>query len=460
MNKRIAIIGGGPGGYVAAIKAARLGAKVTLIEKEDLGGTCLNRGCIPTKTLYKNAEIINTLNKIDDYGINIDGYTIDMTAIQKRKNKVIETLRGGVEKLLKANGVEVIQGMASFKNKNTLIISCDDGESEFEADSIIIATGAYPLIPDIEGMDIDGVMTSREILDIDKVPESLIVLGGGVVGFEFASIFSSLGTKVTVLKRSKTSFYGVDSDITKRFPGFARKKGINIVTGIKLNKLEKSDNMIKVHTEDKAFEAQNVLISLGTKPNLDGLNLDSIGIEYDSKGIKVNENYMTNIEGIYAIGDINAISMLAHAASVQGEVVAEKIMSHEEYHNDKLIPCCIFVFPEIAFVGLTEDEAKEKNIPYKTSKFMFGANGKALSMGEGEGFVKIITSEDGTMLGVHIMGPHASDLIHEGVLAIGAKLKAEDVMGVVHAHPTLSEAFAEAVMGIEGKAIHMAPNSR
>lgn len=458
MDKDIIVIGGGPGGYVAAIRAAHLGAKVCIIERDRVGGTCLNRGCIPTKALWRNAEILNTLKHIKEFGIEIDGYSINVEEVQSRKQKVVDQLVSGIEQLLNANKVEIINGTASLKDKNTALITLSDGSSkELTAKNIIIATGSKTTVPPIEGANLEGVLTSDEILNFKEIPKRLTVIGGGVIAMEFAGIFAAMGSAVTVVNRSSI-LKRVDSDIVKRFSVSAKKKGIEIITDCNMDKIVKRNELFYLLGENKKgkfeIEAEALLVATGRDPVLDGINLEGLGIEFSIKGIKVDSNYETNIKGIYAIGDVNGKVMLAHAASHQGIAVAETLMGIQNSSHSP-VPDCIFVFPEISSVGITEDEAKEQGIIYKASKFMFGANGKALSLGEGEGFVKVLSNENEEIIGVHIMGPHASDLIHEGTLAISAKLKIDDIKNTIHAHPTLSEAFHEAVCGLKGEAIHM-----
>jgi len=494
MDRDIIVIGGGPGGYVAAIRAAQLGAKVSVIEKDRLGGTCLNRGCIPTKALYRNAEILNILKSVDEYGINVDNFSIDVDKIHERKQTVINQLVGGIEQLLKANHIDVIKGTAILKDKNTIQLTTAEGsEKELTARNIIIATGSKPAVPPIPGADLEGIYTSEDILNFKEVPKSLVVIGGGVVGMEFAGIFNAMGTKVTVVEYMAGILSQVDSDLTKRLTVFLKRKGIDINTSCKVIKIEKAGKEFVVFAEGKKGEMQisteAVLVSAGRTPITEGLNLEGMGISFDRKGIKVDECYETEVKGIYAIGDVNGKMMLAHAASHQGTQVAEKIMGYvrtnedscvdkeEEvaaagksvekkdilYHNH-LVPACIFIFPEIAYIGMTEEEVKVKGISYKTSKFMFGANGKALALGEPEGMVKVISTADNEVsgegariIGVHIMGPHASDLIHEGALAVSNNMTVEHIEKTIHAHPTLAEAFHEAVLGLNGVAIHMVP---
>lgn len=462
MDKDIIIIGGGPGGYVAAIRAAQLGLNVTVIEKDKLGGTCLNRGCIPTKALYRNAEILNILENIDEFGISVSDYSINVAKVQDRKNKIVHTLVSGVEQLLKANKVEVISGEATLKDKNTVTVKTADGVQDIRTKNIIIATGSVPYMPSIKGIEEKGVVTSDELLEFEEIPEELVVLGGGVIGLEFAGIFNAMKTKVKVIKASTTIFPSVDSDITKRYSAYLKKQGIEVQSSVDVKSIERQGEKLVIKAEGKKGEmsitADTILISKGRRANVKGLDIESLGIVMDKKGIRVDENLKTNIEGIYAIGDVNGISLLAHAASSQGVYAVEHVAGLTNKKYEAIIPDCIFVFPEIASVGVTEDEAKKRELEYNASKFMFGANGKALSLGEGDGFIKILSlKEDDTIIGVHIMGPHASDLIHEGALAINNKLGVEDIKKTVHAHPTLSEAFYEAALGLKKEAIHIAP---
>lgn len=343
----------------------------------------------------------------------------------------------------------------------TVAVNLSDGSiKDIVSDKIIIATGSKPVIPPIPGADDTGIYTSEGILNFDSIPKTLAVIGGGVIGMELACIFNALGTKITVIEFLPSILAQIDSDITKRLVVSLKKKGIQINTSTKVTGIENNNGLYKVLCEGKKgsieFEAERVLISTGRMPVFEGLNLDSIGIEHDRKGIKVDDYFQTNIKGIYAIGDVNGINMLAHAASHQGICAAEHIMGKPS-HMPSVVPGCVFIFPEVATTGITEDAAKAQGITYKTSKFMFGANGKALALGEGEGFVKVLASEDDTIIGVHIMGPHASDLIHEATLAVNSAMKVDDIKNTIHAHPTLSEAFAEAVLGLKGEAIHMVP---
>jgi dihydrolipoamide dehydrogenase len=464
--KDIVIIGGGPGGYVAAIRAAQLGANVCMIEKDKFGGTCLNRGCIPTKALYKNAQVINTINKSRDFGITIDNYSINIQDIQNRKNNIVSSLVNGVEKLLQENNIEVIRGKGIIKDSKTVRVELEDGrEKEIKGKNIIIATGSIPDKISIPGINVSGVITTEEMLEFEEIPQNLVIIGGGVVGMEFADIFNAIGTNVSVIEYLPNILNGVDSSISKRYKAIAKRKKINIMVNAKVTKITKDDGGLQVYYEtknnEKTIKVDKVLVAVGRKPNLSNIGLDGTGIIYEEKGIYVNEDYETSVKGVFAIGDVNGKVMLAHEASHQGIKVVEHIMGLEGKDRNEVIPSCIFVFPEIACVGLTEEEAKQKEIDVKIGKFMFSANGKAMTMGEKEGFVKIIANKDNDeILGVHILGPHASDLIHEGVLAINNNLKINDITKTIHAHPTLSEVFHEATLDVNDISLHILPKKK
>lgn len=455
MAEKVIIIGGGPGGYVAAIRLNNMGFQTTLIEKNKVGGVCLNVGCIPTKALYKSAEVFNQANKLESYGLDFEG-TVKPNAdkIRERKNQVVDTLVSGIEKLLSSAGVEVIFGEARISGRNSVAVN---GET-LHFDRLIIATGSSSFIPPIKGVEHEGVVTSTELLDFREIPEELVIVGGGVIGMEFAGIFASFGTKVTVLEALPGILPGIDGEIVKRLKPLLKKKNIEVMTSVMVKEIIKDGGKLKVIMDGKKgiveVSGDQVLISTGRRANVKNLGLEEVGIETGRTGITVNEHFMTNIDGIYAIGDVNGKWLLAHAASAQGEYVAEHIAGEHPVIG-KFVPGCVFVFPEIASVGYTEEQLKAENLEYHTSKFLLGANGKALSMGEGEGLVKVISDMDYKIIGVHIMGAHASDLIHEGLLACEKGMTVDDLKSVIHAHPTLAEAFFESVMGLKGEAVHM-----
>lgn len=467
MTKKIAIIGAGPGGYVAAIRAAQLGADVTLIENVRVGGTCLNRGCIPTKTYFTNAKILSDMRRASEFGIEVDGFRMNGKALLKRKEEVVENIVGGVEKLISSyKNIELIEGKASFENANTLKVFLKNGEEKtVAADYIIIATGSSAQMTETKGVDLEGVITSDELLELDEIPETLIVVGGGVIGLEFASIYKELGSNV-ILLASRILKDG-DKEIAKRLTPTLKKQGIEVYVDIRAKEILKENGKLKViakykeKDEEITVEGNYVLIASGRAPNVEGLGLDKVGIEYSPKGIKVDENFETTVPHVYAIGDVNSRGIqLAHVASAQGEYVVEKILGENPDINLDVYPSCVFTMTEVAQVGFTEEKLKEMGKEYKVSKFMFSANGKAVTLGEAEGIVKIIASPDDTILGVHILGPHANDLIHEGALAIANKLDAKAITRTIHAHPTLSEAFSEATLGLDEKAIHIVPKRK
>lgn len=465
MTKNIAVIGAGPGGYVAAIRGAQLGGNIYLIEDREVGGTCLNRGCIPTKTYFRNAEIMHTLRKSEEFGITVDNFKLDGKALQDRKIKIVNQLVKGIEQLISSyKNIEFIPGRAQIKDSKTIAVSLKDGGTrEISVDNIVIATGSEPTMTETKGVDLEGVITSDDLLEMEEIPETLIVIGGGVIGLEFASIYQELGSQVILL--ASRILKNVDMEIARRLPMFFRKQGMETYVDIRAKEIIKEGDKLRVvaryKKKDEEIEVvgDKVLIASGRGPVTEGLNLDNVGVEYDHKGIKVDTNFETTVEGIYAIGDVNDLGIqLAHVASAQGVYVMEKIMGLTPDINLDIYPNCVFTLPEVAFVGLTEEELKEKGIDYKVSKFLFAANGKALSLGEGEGFIKVYASkDDNKILGVTILGPHANDLIHEGALAIANDMDVDSITRTIHAHPTLSEAFMEAVHGLEDKAIHIAP---
>lgn len=468
MTKSIAVIGAGPGGYEAAIRGAQLGAKVYLIENDRIGGTCLNRGCIPTKTYFRNAEIMNSLRRSREFGITVGDYYLDGKALKERKDNVVNQLVKGIEQLISSYGnIELIYGKGSLKDNKTVIVEMKDGGiREISVDNIVIATGSKATMTETKGVDLEGVIISDDLLEMEEIPESLIVIGGGVIGLEFASIYQELGSRVTLL--ASRILKDIDKELTKRLPLYFRKHGMEVYVDIRAKEIVKEGDKLKVIARYKKKDGEievtgdKVLIASGRGPVTEGLNLDGVGIEYSEKGIKVDDNFETTVKGIYAIGDVNSVGIqLAHVASNQGIYVMERIMGLDPDINFNIIPNCVFSFPEVAYVGLTEEMIKEKGIEYNVSKFLFAANGKALSMGEEEGFVKVFSTKDNNnILGITIVGPHANDLIHEGALAMANGLGVESIARTIHAHPTLSEAFMEAIHGLENKAIHIAPKRR
>lgn len=462
MTKKVAVIGAGPGGYVCAIRFAQLGAQVTLFEKRDLGGTCLNRGCIPTKAMHKTAELYHEIKNSSDFGIDVENFKLNPEKIFERKAGVVSTLVGGIDQLLKGNGVKVVNAFAKIGEEKTVIYNEGEEEKKESFDAIVIATGSEPAAPPIQGADIEGVLNSDDLLAMHEIPESMIVLGGGVVAMEFASIYQALGTKVNVIVRSAI-LRMVDTEIVKRATPVLKKQGMEINVKSTPKSIEKTEIGYKVTyvkgDKEETAEAQYVLVAMGRKSNIEGIGLEEVGIPVQKDYIVVDEKCETNIPGVFAIGDVNGKALLAHAAEHQGVAVAEYVMTGV-HGEESLVPNCIFIIPEIASIGSSEEELKEQGIEYKTSKFMMAANGKALSLGEPDGLVKVITDMDSKLLGVHIFGAHASDMIHEAILAIDKGMSVKDIKHAMHAHPTLPEAFYEAVLGIDGMAIHMVDKKR
>ncbi len=463
MNTDLIVIGGGPGGYVAAIRGAQLGLSVVIVEKNELGGTCLNTGCIPTKALFKDAQVLNYFNHAEEYGIKVDKYGLDLEKVQKRKKKIIKTLTGGVKGLLKANKVIIEKGEAKLISKDSVEIKlCDGSKKTIKGKNILIASGSKSSNPPIKGADLGGVITSKEALEMTTLPKKIVIVGGGVIGIEFAGILNEFGSDVIIVEFLDSIIPMVDKEVASRLTKLLSKRGIKIIVSSKVEEIYKTDEELIVEIskngEITKLDCTNVLISTGRELDIEGLNLEGLGIRYDKKGIEVDENYCTSMPGVYAIGDVIGGVMLAHVASEEGKVAVERMVGEKTSVDYNLVPNSIFTFPEVSTVGLSEEEVKDKNLDYIVSKFQFSGNGKALTMNDSEGMVKIIASKDKTTIyGVHIIGPNASDLIHEAVVAMKAMLTVEEVASIMHGHPTLSEAFLEASMGILDKAIHLPP---
>lgn len=448
---KIIIIGAGPGGYETALDAASRGHEVTLFNGDKLGGTCLNEGCIPTKCLCRNAEMVSAFKEADKFGIDDFTFTLDFNKVVDRKREVVETLRGGVDALLKSAKVNVVNAKASLKDNHTVVA---DGV-EYEADHIIIATGSVSKALPIEGADLECVKTSTQLLDIEYIPESLTIIGGGVIGMEFASIFASFGTKVTVIEFMKQILPPFDSDIAKRLKQTLSKKGINIVTGAAAKKIEQNaDYEIVVTYEVKGKEetvvSTDLLMAVGRTPLTEGLNLEAAGVEYSGKGIPVDEMMRTNVDNIYAIGDVNARMMLAHVASFQGVRALNAIDGKEDRIRLDIVPSAVFTVPECGMVGLTEEACKEQGVEVLKGQSFFRANGKALALGEPDGLCKLLfRKEDHTLVGAHIMGAGAADLAQQCADLMNADMTLERMKDVVFGHPTLSEVILSACRNVK-----------
>lgn len=460
---KIVIIGGGPGGYVAAIRAAQLGAEVTLIENKYLGGTCLNVGCIPTKVLLHTTELIEALkNDAKELGITISGYEADWTKLQARKTKIVKKLVGGVKGLLKNNMVTNIMGTGIFLNDHQIkVITENQDETRIvDFDYAIIASGSKAVIPPIPGADHPDVITSDQALSLETVPESMCIIGGGVIGCEFASVYNAFGCKVTIIEMLPEIVATMDPDIVKPLKAKLLKEGVEIFTTTKVQSIQAGPQGLAVMTSSEAGEkvitAKKVLLSVGRKPVIDSLELDTVGVETIRGAIKVNQKMQTNVGHIYAVGDCNGGVMLAHVASAEGIVAVETIMGKKSQIDFKTIPYCVYTKPELASVGLTEAQARQAGYEVKVGNFPMAVNGKAMIMAETTGVVKYVTdAATGEILGLHMAGPRATDLIVEGALAIRLEATVTELMTTIHAHPTLGEALMEAAHDVNGQAIHL-----
>ena len=438
------IIGGGPGGYETALLAAQRGLAVTLIERGNLGGTCLNEGCIPTKTLCRSAALVCDMKKAAELGVAVGDWSVDFPTIMARKNAVVEQLRTGVEALMRHPKISLVTGDARFVDALTVEVA---GE-RYAARDVIIATGSTAATLPIEGADLPGVVTSKELLDLHELPQRLTVIGAGVIGLEFASIFHALGSNVTVLEYAREVLPHFDTDMAKRLRQSLGKRGIVIETQAAVKSVAKINSSLAVNYEKKgktlAVEADVVLMAVGRKANVSSLNLDDVGIDYTQRGITVDDNMLTNVPHVYAIGDINGKMMLAHAATFQGVCVLNHIMGESCRVRLDVMPAAVFTMPEAATVGLTEEDCKERGIEYVAKKSFFRANGKALSIGEPEGYCKLLVAADHRLLGCHILGAHASDVVQEVCALITRGASCDDLALTIHAHPTLSEVVLSA----------------
>ncbi|MGI6286658.1 dihydrolipoyl dehydrogenase [Neomoorella humiferrea] len=459
MGYQIAIIGGGPGGYVAAIRAAQLGAKVVVVEQDALGGTCLNRGCIPTKALLAGAALIKGIQGAAAFGIDVTSYRVDYGRLAARKDAVVKQLNQGIAFLFKKNKVDLIKGRGYLKGPGRVAVTTAEGAVEdIEAENIILATGSEPALLTSLGYNGSSVVTSNEALAWTEVPGELLIIGGGVIGCEFASLFAVLGSKVTIVEMMPTILPMIDVEISRRFSMLLKKAGVEIKTKAQITEVREEGGRVRATLADgQTIEADKVLISIGRRFNTRDLGLEEAGIELGPKGEVIVDEYMrTNVPGIYAVGDITNKVQLAHVASAQGLAAVATIMGRPTKVNYDAVPSCIYTLPEIAGVGLTKEAAEERGLKVKVGKFPFQASGKALCSGETEGMVKIIAeAESDRILGVFIMGPHATELIAEGALAVNKGITAGELAATIHAHPTLSEAVMEAAEAVHGMSIHI-----
>ena len=433
--KELIIIGSGPGGYRTAAYAASKGIHTTIFEDKEAGGTCLNCGCIPTKTLCHEAEIVDIMK---EKGLN----TVDFSAIMARKNAVIEQLRSGVETVLQGENISFVRAHATFKDANTVVA---DGQ-EYTADRFIIATGSHAKMLPIEGIDQPHVMTSTELLNITEVPKRLCIVGAGVIGMEMASVFNSLGSEVTVIEFLKECLPMVDSDIAKRLRQTIAKRGVTFYMQSGVKRINGNTVFFERKGKEEQVEADIILIATGRGANVEGLGLENTGVNFSPRGIDVDGNMQTNIPHIYAIGDVNARMMLAHAATFQGMKAVNHMLDMQDEINLDVMPAAFFTKPEAACVGLSEDQCKEKGMSFFCKKGFYRANGKALAMDETDGLLKLITDEQGLILGCHVFGAHAADIVQEVSVLMCRKTHVQELAQMVHIHPTLSEILSDTAL--------------
>ncbi len=452
------VIGGGPGGYVAAIRAAQLGLRVALVERDNLGGICLNWGCIPSKALLRNAEVVRLVRDAKDFGISIEKFSADYAAAQARSRQVSNRLVKGVEFLMKKNKIEVVKGEAMLTARDRVEVKPDN--RALTAQNIILATGARAR--SIPGLTFDGksVISSREALELKEVPNPLVVVGASAVGMEFATVFRSYGAEVMVLEMLPHLLPREDADVSTEFEKSVQKAGIKFRVGAKVESAKQSGGKVQLQVSangaTETIDAEKVLVAVGVQPNVENLGLEKLGVELERGAIKVDDHYRTNVPGVYAIGDVTMKLALAHVASAQGVIAVETIAGKEARPLDlNNVPRCTYASPQVASLGLTEAQAKEAGHDIRVGKFQFRANGKALGINEYEGFVKLVVDKKyGEILGAHLIGPEVTDLTGELSLAKSMELTPEELAHAVHAHPTLTEVIAEAALDSMGISIH------
>jgi dihydrolipoamide dehydrogenase len=450
------VIGGGPGGYVAALKGRRLGMTVALAEKDRVGGVCLNRGCIPTKALLADAEGLQWVHRAARDGLIAPEPIADFSRMSLRMKEIVSKMVSNLEILLKDSGVRLLRGAAEIPEPGTVRIG---GGGELKARNTVLATGSRSWKPPIAGADLPGVLTTRELLDFDRVPKRLLIIGGGFIGMEFATVFSTVGSKVTVLEVLGRLLNEVDGEMARKFTSLLPARGISAETGVHIQGIEAQGNGLRVvyqkRGQEKTAEADVILMATGRRPNVGELHPESFGVRVTGGAIEVNEFLETSAKGIFAVGDVIGRKMLAHAAYHHGEIAADNIAGLAKPVQDDVVPACVFTSPQIAWVGLTEEQASSEGRPFRSSTFSLSQNGKAQAMGEPRGWIKLIEdTKSGRLVGAHLLGPHVSELIGELALAVRLGLAAKDIAETIHAHPTLSESIREAALGLLDGSLH------
>ena len=458
-NRDLIIIGGGPAGYVAAIRTRQLGGSVTLVEEDTVGGTCLNRGCIPMRALVRGVEFLEMPRKARDYGVNLGAAEVDFAKMMARKDTIVRTVTGGVKLLLEGNGAEVIPGKGRLASSSEVeVVSPDGSTSRITARKVLIATGARAKRPAVPGGN--EVLTTEQALQLTEIPRSLLIIGGGTIGIAFATIFAKLGAEVTVAETSPRILPEVDGEIVSILARDLRKQKIQILTEASITEVrdaEGGEKSVALTTggEEKTLTVQYVLAADEREANLEGLGLDVVGISTGSDGIEVNRRMETNVAGVLAAGDVVGEPRLAHVAFTEGRVAAENVMEKTSGMDYLTVPRCINTFPEIASVGLTEEAAASQGYRTRIGRFPLAAVGMATILAERSGAVKIISeAEYGQILGIHIIGPHAAELIGEATLAMKLEATPKDISTTIHTHPTISEALMEAALDVTGEALH------
>ena len=465
---QLIVIGAGPGGYEAAIRAAQLGLTTALIERWDVGGTCLNRGCIPTKAMLHSAQLYREAANFELFGLHTENTSFDWAKVHQRKNDVVVKLRTGIEQLIKANKIDFFNNSASISGKND--VQLDQGEV-IRGENILIATGSVPARPPIPGLDLPNVVTSDELLDdphftqADSLAKEILIIGGGVIGVEFASVFSSFGCHVTIVEAMERILPTMDREISQSLNMVLKKRGVSIHTGAMVEKLEQDENGLVCHFTEKgkaqAVPAQQVLVAIGRRPNTQGLFAEGFEVACERGRIVTDENFRTSVDSIYAIGDVTSKIQLAHMASAQGICAVHTIAGQKPPIDLRYVPGCIYTDPEIASVGITEDEAKQQGIPVKKGKFLMTGNGRSLIDEQERGFIKVLAhQETDVILGAQLMCSRATDIVAELATAIVNGLTCAQLAGVIRPHPTFCEGVTEAVEDVHAMAIHLAPKKR
>ncbi len=457
MKSEIVVLGGGPAGYAAALRAAQLGAQVILIEEKKVGGTCLNEGCIPTKTLLRSSGLAAEIKHAKEFGLEAHLDNIHWDSATKRKDRVVKMLQSGVAQLLKARGVTVLLGHGEVQSPETVLVHAEDEIITVQCKKLILATGAIPLLPPIPGVELEGVWTSTDALSLEHIPDRVVIIGAGVIGLEFASILSPLGTKVTVVEQQSNILPGVDEEVTAELLKYMKRQGISVWLSTSVQSIRSSEHGLTVLCQkadgSTEIECGGVLVAVGRKLSTESFH--ALPLKMERGAVWVDDTMETSLPGVYAVGDVTGGKLLAHLAFTKGMIAAEHaVKGASDRHNSATIPACIYTTPEIASVGMTEKEAEAKGIMVKVGRFAFRSNGRALSLGQREGFVKVIAGEDNRIIGGHILGAEASEVISELSLAVALGLKVEDLACVIHPHPSLSEAVWEACLEILDEPFH------